>query len=87
MKRSRLEISDANRVIEIEEVFLTKCVSGGRKADKLSKILRFTSSDSVAASIVAWHPPNSCKFSALGSQAKQSASCSLSSAPPLNLSA
>ena len=48
MKRSGRWVDDANRVIEIEEVFVARMASGFSDAHTSEKILRLTSSFSVA---------------------------------------
>ncbi len=51
MKRSGWDVTEASRVIEIDEVLEATIVSALRKVRRLAKILRLTSSLSDAASI------------------------------------
>ncbi len=59
MKRSGLAVSEASRVIEIEEVFEATIVSGFTNERRLVKILRLTSSFSEAASTTRSQSTNS----------------------------
>jgi hypothetical protein len=51
MKRSGRSVEAASRVIEIDEVLLARIASGRSEAQTSVKILRLTSSFSVAVSI------------------------------------
>ena len=58
MKRSGRSVVAASRVIEIEEVLLAMIASGRRLGSRPAKILRLSSSFSVAASITSSQSPN-----------------------------
>jgi hypothetical protein len=59
MKRSGLSVEAASRVIEIDEVLVPTMVSGFSPGQSALKILRLTSSFSVAASITRSQSPRS----------------------------
>ncbi len=58
MKRSGLAVTDARRVIEIDEVLEARIASGLRKERSEAKILRLTSSFSDAASTTRSQSPS-----------------------------
>ncbi len=58
MKRSGRSVDEASRVIEIDEVLVATIASGFSTGQRLAKILRLTSSFSVAASITRSQSPN-----------------------------
>ena len=58
---SGLLVAAASRVIEIDEVLVASSVSGGRARHSATKMLRLTSSFSVAASITRSQPARSSK--------------------------
>ncbi len=79
MKRSGRLVAAARRVIEIDDVLEASITCGGRASLSATKILRFTSSFSVAASITRSQEARSSKLAA-GSMRPSAAcrSCSLS---------
>ena len=64
MKRSGRSVDEASRVIEIDEVLLPTMASGLSTGQRLAKIVRLTSSFSVAASITRSQSPNASSVSA-----------------------
>src|SRR6478609_4922762 len=64
MKRSGRSVDDASRVIEIEDVFVARIASDLSEALTSEKILRLTSSFSVAVSITRSQPESASYFSA-----------------------
>src|ERR1700688_676603 len=64
MNRSGRSVDDARRVIEIDEVLVATIVSGLSAAHKSEKILRLTSSFSVAVSMTMSQPAIASYFSA-----------------------
>ena len=58
MKRSGRSVDEASRVIEIDEVLLPTMASGLSTGQRLAKIVRLTSSFSVAASMTRSQSPN-----------------------------
>ena len=64
MNRSGLAVTEARRVIDIEEVFEATMAFGLRKGRSAMKILRFTSSFSDAASTTRSQSPSLSKVGA-----------------------
>ncbi len=64
MKRSGRSVEDASRVIEIDEVLVARIASDFNDEQSSPKILRLTSSFSVAVSITRSQPENASYFSA-----------------------
>src|SRR5262245_57826120 len=64
IKRSGRSVDDAKRVIEIDEVFVARMASDFKEAHTSEKILRLTSSFSVAVSITKSQSASASYFSA-----------------------
>jgi hypothetical protein len=64
MKCSGRSVEEASRVIEIDDVFEARMASGFSEAQISEKILRLTSSFSVAVSMTRSQPPSASNFSA-----------------------
>jgi hypothetical protein len=64
MKRSGRSVEDASRVIEIDEVLVARIASDFKDEQSSLKILRLTSSFSVAVSMTRSQPENASYFSA-----------------------
>ena len=63
MNRSGRSVLDASRVIEIDEVFEARIVSGFSTGTRVAKIWFFTASRSVAASMIRSFVPRSVRVS------------------------
>ena len=82
MKRSGRSVIAASRVIEIEEVLLAMIASGFRLGTRPAKILRLSSSFSLAASITSSQSPN-CSIALAGRDPTQRRDLSLFAQDPL----